>query len=160
MPDTNPMRWQPDREPAPTGWPMPTLAQALRRGFAGKCPACGQARLFAGWLRVRPVCPACTAPLGSLRADDAPPYITIFIVGHLVIASALVLDQLVRLSVWSEMALFLPLTLLLSLTLLRPVKGATVGLMLRLHMVTPDDTKVAQAGSRAAKLDPKLGPAG
>jgi uncharacterized protein (DUF983 family) len=160
MPDTNPVRWLPNRQPAPPGWPTPTLGQALRRGFAGTCPACGEARMFAGWLRVLPICPACTAPLGAFRADDAPPYITIFIVGHLVIAFALILDRLAHLPVWGELALFLPLTLLLSLALLRPVKGATVGFMLRLRMETPDVPRPRQPAPAAATLNPKLGPAG
>jgi uncharacterized protein (DUF983 family) len=139
MPDTTTVRWQPRREALRRGWPMPTLLQALRRGFAGRCPACGQSRMFTGWLRVQTSCAACTAPLGAVRADDAPPYFTIFIVGHVVIGVAVALDLLASLSVIAELAIFLPLTAIMSLALLRPVKGATVGLMLRLGMETPPD---------------------
>jgi uncharacterized protein (DUF983 family) len=140
MPDTMTVRWQPDRTPAPPDWPMPTLMQALRRGFAGRCPACGQSRMFTGWLRVQSACPACKAPLGAVRADDAPPYFTIFIVGHFVIGVAVALDLLASLSVLAELVIFLPLTAILSLALLRPIKGATVGLMLRLRMETTPGT--------------------
>jgi uncharacterized protein (DUF983 family) len=140
MPDTMTVRWQPDRTAPAPGWPMPTMIQALRRGFAGRCPACGQSAMFTGWLRVRTACPACTAPLGAVRADDAPPYFTIFIVGHFIIGVAVALDLLAPLSVFAELAIFLPLTAILSLALLRPVKGATVGLMLRLRMETMPGT--------------------
>jgi len=136
MPDTIAVRWQPTRMMPEQAWPMPTLAQALRRGFRGRCPACGQSRMFAGWLRVQAVCPKCLAPLGALRADDAPPYFTIFIVGHFIIGLAVALDLMVGLSVAAELAIFLPATTILSVALLRPVKGATVGLMLRLRMET------------------------
>jgi uncharacterized protein (DUF983 family) len=81
-----------------------------------------------------PECPHCGAPLGELRADDAPPYFTIFITGHIVIPLVFVMFQ----HGWSSLAqaaVALPLTLALALGLLRPVKGATVGVMLRLGMV-------------------------
>jgi len=136
MPDTILARWQPKRMAPEQAWPMPTLLQALRRGLSGRCPACGQSRLFEGWLGVEAICPHCTAPLGTLRADDAPPYFTIFIVGHFIIGLAVALDLLIGLSVEAELAIFLPATAILSVALLRPIKGATIGLMLRLRMET------------------------
>src|ERR1700733_367764 len=73
-------RWQPNRTPSPPPlWPVPPLATALGRGLMGCCPACGKAHLFNGFLRVVDVCPVCHAPLGSARADDAPPYFVILI---------------------------------------------------------------------------------
>ncbi len=134
MPDTIPVRWEPDRTARLQSWPMPTFLQALGRGFMAKCPACGGSRLFSGWLRVVPSCPVCTAPVGAMRADDAPPYFTIFIVGHFVIALAVLLNMTTQLSIVLQLAVFLPFTALMSAALLRPVKGATVGLMLRLGM--------------------------
>ena len=75
-----PIRWQPDRTIVKPPWPVPSLATALGRGFMGRCPACGQTRLFDGFLTVREECDHCHAPLGLARADDAPPYFTILIV--------------------------------------------------------------------------------
>jgi uncharacterized protein (DUF983 family) len=111
----------------------------MLRGFRGRCPCCGQARLFSGWLRQTQVCPHCAAPLGAVRADDAPPYFVIFGVGHAVILTQLLLDDAMRLSVLAEAAIFLPLTLVASMALLRPVKGATIGLMLQLGLVAGPD---------------------
>jgi uncharacterized protein (DUF983 family) len=112
-------------------WPTPSFWGALGRGAGNRCPSCGQDRLFRGYLRVAERCGACDAPVGAIRADDAPPYFTIFIVGHLVIPLMLMAERSAALSLWAMAAVFLPLTLLLSLVLLRPVKGATVGLMMR-----------------------------
>jgi uncharacterized protein (DUF983 family) len=67
-----------------------------------------------------------------VRADDAPPYFTIFIVGHIVIPLMLIAERDYAPSPWTMAAIFLPLTLVLTLALMRPVKGATVGLMMRL----------------------------
>ncbi len=132
MPDCLPQRWMPEpRAPRPT-WHQPPLFRALCRGATNRCPACGHARLFAGWLRIRPACPVCAAPLGEIRADDAPPYFVVFLVGHLVVGTQLLLERLTDIGLAAEAALLLPLTAALALGLLRPVKGATLGLMLRL----------------------------
>lgn len=138
MPDsTPPVRWQPDRTQARPPWPVPGWASALTRGAAGLCPACGQTRAFKGYLTVVPQCGNCGAPLGEVRADDAPPYFTIFIVGHLVVPLIFWMDNAYNPSVWLLAAIWLPVTALLCLALLRPIKGATLGLMLKLGMMKP-----------------------
>ena len=118
----------------------PGLAVAMARGFTGRCPCCGKGGLFSAWLRQMPACTICQAPLGAVSADDAPPYFVIFLVAHVVIGTQVLADGWLDLSLVTEAAIFLPLTLILSLGLLRPVKGATIGLMLQLGMVRQDVT--------------------
>jgi uncharacterized protein (DUF983 family) len=115
------------------------MLTAMRRGAGGHCPACGRGKLFSTWLGIVPACTACAAPLGLIRADDAPPYFTVFIVAHVVIGLLILLEHNFTLSVATEMMIFLPGTLLLTLGLIRPVKGATVGLMLKLGFMKHDD---------------------
>jgi len=131
-------RWQPDRTPSLPQWPHPPLSTALFRGACNRCPACGQARLFIGYLRVTPVCSNCSAPLGLARADDAPPYFTILLVGHIIIPLMYMLERSREPPLWVHAAIWLPLTVILAVGLLRPIKGATVGLMLRLGMLKTD----------------------
>jgi uncharacterized protein (DUF983 family) len=133
-----PIHWQPDRTPQPPPWPVPSLLTALGRGLLGRCPACGKGRIFDGFLRVVPHCEHCAAPLGLARADDAPPYFTILIVGHIVIPAMLITQKMYDPSNWVMSAIFVPLTLILALGLLRPIKGATVGLMLTFNMLKSD----------------------
>jgi len=133
------VRWRPKRSMPETAWPMPPLGTALARGLACRCPACGKTKLFDGYLRVTKACSNCGAPLGSARADDAPPYFTILIVGHLVIPTMLVVQRAFDPSTLTASAIFVPLTIALVLGLLRPIKGATVGLMLRLNMMKTED---------------------
>jgi len=116
-------------------WPVPPMGTALLRGLKGHCPACGQTRLFAGYLRVVPACSSCGAPLGRACADDAPPYFTILLVGHIVVPGMLFTEKAYAPPLWLHAAIWLPLTLALSLLLLRPIKGAIVGLMLSLGML-------------------------
>ena len=133
-----PIRWSADQTDAGAwqhAWPHPPMLVAIGRGLRGLCPACGQRRMFNGFLRVVPACPNCTAPLGLARADDAPPYLTILIVGHIVVPLLYSVDRMGEPPIWLMTAIFLPLTLILCLVLLRPIKGATVGIMVNLDML-------------------------
>jgi len=135
-------RWEPDRSTPSNPWPMPSLAIAIGRGLRGHCPACGKGRIFNGFLKVVGTCSECGAPLGLARADDAPPYFTILIVGHIVIPLLFLVDRGQQLPLWAMSAIFLPLTLALTLGLIRPIKGGTVGLMLNLNMLKSDPTAI------------------
>ncbi len=101
----------------------------MRRGAAGRCPNCGTGRVFDGYLAVRASCGSCGHVLSDYRVDDAPPYFTIFIVGHIIVGAMLIVDRYVLLPLWGQAALWLPLTLALTLALMRPVKGAVLGVM-------------------------------
>jgi uncharacterized protein (DUF983 family) len=133
-----PVPWQPERSVAPTPWPHPPMVTAIGRGLLGRCPACGKSHLFNGFLRVVAACTHCGAPLGLARADDAPPYITILITGHIIVPLLYVVDRMSEPPLWVMSAIFLPLTLFTALGLLRPVKGGTVGVMLTLNMLQSD----------------------
>ena len=129
--------WQPPllSAHAAVSAPAPNLRIAVGRGLLGRCPACGQGRLFAGYLRVVGECASCAAPLGLARSDDLPPYITILLVGHIVIPLMVWLERAQSPSMWLTAAIFLPLTLILTLSLMRPIKGGTVGLMVKLGLL-------------------------
>lgn len=124
--------WQPDRTAKTPAWPMPGFGIALWRGLRCTCPACGETKIFVGYLRVGDDCKVCGAPLSNIQADDAPPYFTIFVVAHIVVPLMLLTDRAYALSDLTQAAIWLPVTTILCLGLLRPIKGATVGLMLRL----------------------------
>ncbi len=140
MPDTNaPTLRQPDPSAALPPWPVPPMLTALGRGVRGLCPVCGQTRAFSGYLTVVPQCLVCGTPLGEVRADDAPPYFTIFIVGHIVVGAMFAVDRAYAPPYWLQAVIWLPVTVILALLLLRPVKGATLGLMLKLGIFKPAD---------------------
>jgi uncharacterized protein (DUF983 family) len=135
MPLANrPVVYQPSRPDA-----RPIL-RSLRRGARLKCPACGVGALFPRYLKVADTCPACGEELHHHRADDAPPYFTIVIVGHIVVSLVLLVEMNYRPPLWVHAMLWLPLTVALALLLLPPIKGALVGLQwaLRMHGFDPD----------------------
>ncbi|RXF74652.1 DUF983 domain-containing protein [Hansschlegelia zhihuaiae] len=129
-----------DYAPAPAEPARPIL-RSLTRGFFCRCPACGEGKLFRAYLKVSPVCAACGEELHHERADDAPPYVVITIVAHVVIGGLLAVEVAYQPPVWLHLAVWLPLTVILSLGLLPPVKGALVGLQwaLRMHGFGGDD---------------------
>lgn len=105
------------------------LRRSLFRGISEHCPACGKGKLFWKYLKVNSRCEACDTDLSLYRADDGPAYLTILLVGHLVIAPMLFFPI-----VWESNPLYsLPIILvplaILTLLLLPRVKGGWVGLM-------------------------------
>lgn len=115
--------------PTPRSW-----AVASARGLAKSCPACGKGAQFDGYLTVKPACTACGLELHHQRADDAPPYLTIFVVGHLIVPLMLVVEKLWHPELWIHFSLWVPLTLLLSLWLLPRIKGLVIGLQWAFRM--------------------------
>ena len=69
---------------------------SLMRGAALKCPACGAGAMFRRYLKVADACPQCGEELHHHRADDAPPYFTIVIVGHIVVSLVLMVEMAYR----------------------------------------------------------------
>jgi len=107
---------------------------AMKRGFRGRCPRCGQGRLFRAFLKCDGHCPVCDLDFSPHRADDLPAYLVIIIVGHIVVPTALFVETDYSPPVWLQLAIYLPFTLVASLALLQPVKGAVIGLQWALRM--------------------------
>jgi uncharacterized protein (DUF983 family) len=111
-----------------------SVARAMRLGFMGRCPNCGEGKIFAGYTAIADHCDSCGQAFHHHRADDLPPYLTILIVGHIVVPLMLFVERTWRPEIWIHIALWIPLTLGLTLALLRPIKGAVIGLQWALRM--------------------------
>lgn len=101
----------------------------LRRGALGRCPSCGRGRLFRAYLKIRPCCEVCAHDNGQYPADDAPPYFTILILGHLVIGPMLIFRFIWTWPTGLVLAILMPALTVLTLTVLPIVKGAVVGVL-------------------------------
>jgi uncharacterized protein (DUF983 family) len=132
------MKWDSNRSPGAAAHAPPVpLMTAVGRGLRNRCPVCGVGAVFAGFLRLAPECSHCHAPLGLLRADDAPPYVVIFLVGHLLVPPVLWVEKAYQPPMWLHMVVWLPLFAVLCTLLLRPVKGGVVGWMVSLGFMEP-----------------------
>ncbi|MDG1437553.1 MAG: DUF983 domain-containing protein [Emcibacteraceae bacterium] len=110
--------------------PMTSMVRGLKR----KCPHCGEGQIFKGYLKLADSCSSCSAPTGEIRADDLPPYITIFLVGHIIVPLLLLIEATYRPELWIQMTIWPTLTLLLTLLFLPFIKGTAVGLMWHLKI--------------------------
>jgi uncharacterized protein (DUF983 family) len=101
---------------------------AVPTGLAGRCPRCGQGHLFAGFLKLSPKCEVCGLDLTFADTADGPAFFVSFGVGMLVVGLALILDIKYEPPLWVHFIISLPLTILLCLGLIRPLKGLLVAL--------------------------------
>jgi uncharacterized protein (DUF983 family) len=130
----------------------PNKLLCVRRGLSCRCPACGEGKLFDRYLSVVPSCDRCGVALHHHRADDFPPYIVMFIVGHIVGYGIYASETHVAdIPLWTHAAIWPTLAVVLCLALLQPVKGAVVGLQFALGM---------HGFAQAARLQTAREPAG
>lgn len=100
--------------------------RSLFYGLTGRCPRCGRGPLFSGFLSVNPVCDACGETLAQHSSDDGPAYFVMSIVGTVIVAALLIVEANFGWPIWLHLAVWLPLTVILSLLLLRPAKGLMI----------------------------------
>ncbi len=122
--------------------PVPPVAAGIR----GRCPRCGQGNLFAGFLDTAPACPACGLDFKFIDSGDGPAVFIILIVGFLVVGLALFVEVSYQPPLWLHAMLWLPLTLGLSIGMLRPLKGLMIALQFKHkaeegRLVDPADPK-------------------
>ncbi len=97
-------------------------------GLACRCPNCGEGPLFQGFITVADRCEACGFDLKKADSGDGPAVFIILIVGFLVCFGMLFTEIAFHPPVWVHLVLWLPLTVILCLVLLRPFKGVLIAL--------------------------------
>ena len=100
----------------------------IAAGLACRCPNCGEGALFAGFLAVSPRCEACGFDLKTADSGDGPAVFIVLIVGMIVCTAALITEVAFRPPIWLHLVLWLPLTAILTLVLIRPFKGVMLAL--------------------------------
>ena len=92
-------------------------------GWRGRCPRCGEGRLFVGFLDVAPRCENCGLDFSFADAGDGPAIFVMMIVGFIVVGLALYTEFTFHPPYWVHAVLWIPLILILALGMLRPLKG-------------------------------------
>jgi uncharacterized protein (DUF983 family) len=114
--------------PAPEFIAQPTITTAMLRGFRQRCPHCGKGLIFKSLLKLVDNCSECGEKLGDIRADDLPAYLTVLVVGHIVVPPLLLFGHS-DVSTWVQLGISVPVALLLIAFLLPRFKGAAAGLL-------------------------------
>ena len=102
---------------------------AVARALMGRCPACGQGKLMKGYLKQVENCAACGESFGQIRADDAAPWATIILVGHVFLPLAFMVDLTQVMPMWAELTIWSGFFAALSLALLPRAKGMMLGVL-------------------------------
>jgi uncharacterized protein (DUF983 family) len=102
------------------------LGPAVMNGVRGRCPHCGTGRLYGRFLAVEPRCADCGEALHHHRADDAPAWATMLLVGHLMIPLIMALRTVEGLPVLFHSLFWPAVAGGLCVLLLPRVKGAVI----------------------------------
>ena len=114
------------------------LKRSVFRGLQGHCPSCGKGPLFWKYLKVNGRCEVCGHDLARYPADDGPAYLTILLVGHLIVAPLLFFPIVWRSPpIYSLPIILIPLAVL-TLLILPRVKGGWIGMMYALGVKDTD----------------------
>lgn len=108
--------------------PSPHIA-----GIKGRCPRCGEGRLFSGYLTLKPRCEVCGLDFGFADSGDGPAVFVIFIAGFVVAGLALVVEFMYEPPYYIHALLWTPLAVLMTLAPLRPLKGLLIAMQYRLE---------------------------
>ena len=108
-----------------------SAASPFAIGLAGRCPPFGQGRLFQGFLTVAPACGHCGLDLSAQDSGDGPVAFIVLVVGFVVVIAALLVEVRYGLPVWLHLLVWLPLSVMLCLVLMRPLKGLLIALQYR-----------------------------
>ncbi|MBB3982341.1 uncharacterized protein (DUF983 family) [Sphingobium fontiphilum] len=111
-----------DRSPAGDRPFGPALALALR----GRCPACGEGRMFASFLKPAAACAHCGQPWNVHSADDFPAYLVILLLGHILVPLMIEVNAALAIPLGVQAALWPGLALVLAVALIQPAKGAVI----------------------------------
>ena len=114
------------------------LVPSVLRGLKGRCPNCGEGKVFWKYLKVSATCPRCAHDLASYPADDGPAYLTILLMGHLVVAPMLLFPIVWRAPALYSVPIILTSLALVTLLALPRVKGGLIGLMYALGVKRSD----------------------
>ena len=104
------------------------LLPSMRRGFLGRCPNCGEGKLFKGFVKPVDACAVCHEDMHHQRADDLPAYLNILIVGHIVVGAFTMVEVMTDLPGWVHVTIWGTVLIAMSVALMQPIKGAVIGL--------------------------------
>jgi uncharacterized protein (DUF983 family) len=113
----------PTPEPSLPAAPPPGATHAALGALRGLCPRCGATTLFKGLVGFAPRCRACGLDYSTFNVGDGPAAFLIFIVGGLVVLLAILVELRFSPPFWVHILLWLPLTVVLVIGLLRFAKG-------------------------------------
>lgn len=113
---------------APSPAPLPAWRRVLR-GLGHRCPECGRGKLYARYLKQVEACGVCGAPVGRIRAEDGPPWLTVLVLGPFLAGLTFISSRHENWPLWITLPALGAFAILAVLMLLPRIKGAIIGLL-------------------------------
>ncbi|NDE89959.1 MAG: DUF983 domain-containing protein [Alphaproteobacteria bacterium] len=105
------------------------MMTAIMRGVCNRCPHCGVGKLLISYLKPVAECAVCGEVLGTIRADDGPPWLTILIVGHILLPIIFTKSAATDWPQWLAMTIWVGLAIILMALILPRAKGLFIGVL-------------------------------
>jgi uncharacterized protein (DUF983 family) len=128
IPDPQPLHF------APSAPDIRPVGRSILRGLRNTCPHCGKGKLFRAFLKPVDSCAVCGEDIHHHRSDDLPPYLVILVLGHVMVGGYMMTDLIFPISMWLQLAIWAPLTVLVAIAIIQPIKGGVIGLQWALRM--------------------------
>ena len=109
--------------------PPPSPLLPVLRGLGHRCPECGRGKLYAHYLKQVEACSVCGAPIGRIRAEDGPPWLTVLILGPFLAGLTFISARQESWPIWITLPALGAFAILAVLMLLPRIKGAIIGLL-------------------------------
>lgn len=109
----------------------PSIAVDFLAAARGRCPICGQGRLFKSFLKLAASCDHCHQDFQAADTGDGPVVFVILIAGFVVCFGFLFVALNYDWPLWVHLAIWLPVAVGLSLGLMQPLKALMVASQLK-----------------------------
>jgi uncharacterized protein (DUF983 family) len=109
--------------------PAHNVWSAIGHGLRGRCPNCGQGRLYHNFIEPVETCPTCAEPLGRYNVGLLLPFVVIMIVAHVLIGVMLSMEVGGKNNAGTYLSVMVPLSVIIPLAVLRSVKGALIAIL-------------------------------
>lgn len=128
-----------------------SISAVIKRGLRLRCPACGKGKIYSGFLDVSESCSHCNLALKEHDAGDGPAYVVMSLMSVKIMVLALILEFTAEPPVWLHIIIWLPVTILGSLILLRFTKSLFIAMQYHHSIGTFNVTRPASLEGRKAK---------
>jgi uncharacterized protein (DUF983 family) len=95
----------------------------IQTGLKGRCPRCGEGKIFDGFLTLKPKCDHCDLDYSFADPADGPAFFVICFGCVPAVAFGIWLELAFTAPYWVHLVTTLPLILLTCIPVLRPLKG-------------------------------------
>jgi uncharacterized protein (DUF983 family) len=107
----------------------PDFKTSARYALLGRCPCCGQGKLFRAYLKQVDACSVCGERFADIRADDGAPWLTIILVGHIFLPLTLAFVAVTTLPSWGSALVCCAVLVALSLAILPRAKALFIAIL-------------------------------